>query len=425
VLIDVSMDVFSRTLKGGVPALRGRRPGPHRTPGAAEAIEEAADLLLGAARPVIFAGNGVHLSEAWSELRALAEHGGIPVATSLMGKGAFPEDHPLSVGMAGIWGTRVANETTRNADVILAIGTGFGEADCSSWSPQHTFSIPPSRLIQIDVEPFEIGKTYPVDVGIVGDAKASLAKLLDRVRARAPRGDPRQSPRHAQLEAAKNAWQGELIASQRDAGQPIHPARLLFELSQALPEDAIVVTDVGWNKNGAGQQLLTRRPLTFITSGGMATMGYAPAAAIGAKLASPRQPVVALVGDGGFMSACGALATAVELGTPVVWVLFNNYCFSTIRTMGEAYFKSTYGTEFTRPDGTPYNPDFQLLAKAHGIEARLVEDPAELPRVLRECVSLPVPCVLEVRTRGDLPMPRTGYWDIADFLTPDRATLGD
>ncbi len=425
VLIDVSMDVFSRPVKGSVPATRRRRPGQHRTPGTDEAVGEAADLLLRAERPTIFAGNGVHLSEAWNELKDLAEYVGIPVATSLMGKGAFPEDHPLSVGMSGIWGTRLANETTRTADVILAIGTGFGEADCSSWNPQHTFAIPPSRLIQLDADPPEIGKAYPVDVGIVGDAKASLAKLLDRIRDRAPRVNWRQSRRFAQLETARQAWLGELAPSQRDAGQPVHPARLLFELNKALPDDAIVVTDVGWNKNGAGQQLLSRRPLTFITSGGMATMGYAPAAAIGAKLACPRQPVVALVGDGGFMSACGALATAVELGTPVVWVLFNNYCFSTIRTMGEAYFKSTYGTEFTRPDGTPYNPDFQLLAKAHGIEARLVEDPDELPHVLRECLSLNAPCVLEVRTRGDLPMPRTGYWDIAEFLTPDRATVGD
>jgi acetolactate synthase-1/2/3 large subunit len=425
VLIDVSMDVFSRPVKGSVPVTRRRRPGQHRTAGTDEAIGAAADLLLRAERPTIFAGNGVHLSEAWNELKDLAEYAGIPVATSLVGKGAFPEDHPLSVGMAGIWGARLANETTRSADVILAIGTGFGEADCSSWNPQYTFAIPPSRLIQLDADPPEIGKAYPVDVGIVGDAKASLAKLLDRIRDRAPRVNWRQSRRSAQLETARQAWLGELAASQRDAGRPIHPARLLFELNQALPDDAIVVTDVGWNKNGAGQQLLTRRPLTFITSGGMATMGYAPAAAIGAKLACPRQPVVALVGDGGLMSACSALATAVELGTPVVWVLFNNYCFSTIRTMGEAYFKSTYGTEFTRPDGTPYNPDFQLLAKAHGMEARLVEDPDRLPGVLRECLSLDAPCVLEVRTRGDLPMPRTGYWDIAEFLAPNRATVGD
>ena len=416
VLIDVPMDVFSRPVKGSVPVTRRRRPSAHRTPGSDIAIGEAADLLLRAERPAIFAGNGVHLSEAWSELRDLAEHAGIPVATSLVGKGAFPEDHPLSLGVAGIWGTRLANETTRSADVILAIGTGFGEADCSSWNPQYTFAIPPSRLIQIDADPSEIGKTYPVDVGIAGDAKASLGQLLVRIQEQALQASWRQSRRSAQLEAARRAWHAELVTSQRDSGQPIHPARLLFELNQALPEEAIVVTDVGWNKNGAGQQLLTRRPLTFITSGGMATMGYAPAAAIGAKLGRPHQPVVALVGDGGLMSACGALATAVELGTPVVWVVFNNYCFSTIRTMGEAYFKSTYGTEFTRPDGTPYNPDFQLLAKAHGMEARLVEDPDDLPRALRECLGLGAPCVLEVRTRGDLPMPRTGYWDIADFL---------
>jgi acetolactate synthase-1/2/3 large subunit len=425
VLIDVAMDVFSRPVRGSPPVPRSRRPGQHRTPGADAAIAEAAALLLRTERPVIFAGNGVHLSEAWSELKDLAEYVGIPVATSLVGKGAFPEDHPLSVGVTGIWGTRLANETTRTADVVLAIGTGFGEADCSSWNPEYTFAIPPSRLIQLDADPPEIGKAYPVDVGIVGDAKASLAKLLDRIRDRAPRADWSQSPRFAQLRTARHAWLADLAASQRDTGQPIHPARLLFELNGALPDDAIVVTDVGWNKNGAGQQLVTRRPLTFITSGGMATMGYAPAAAIGAKLACPRQPVVALVGDGGFMSACGALATAVELGTPVLWVLFNNYCFSTIRTMGETYFKSTYGTEFTRPDGTPYNPDFQLLARAHGMEARLVEDADELPRVLRECVNLNVSCVLEVRTRGDLPMPRTGYWDIAEFLAPDRAATGD
>jgi len=417
VLIDVPMDVFSRPVTGDVPAMLSRRSGHQRIAGTDASISEAAELLLQAERPVLFAGGGVHLSEAWDELKEIAEYIGIPVATTLMGKGAFPEDHPLSIGVTGIWGTRLANETTREADVILAVGTGFGEADCSSWNPKYTFAIPPSRLIQLDIDPQEIGKTYPVDTGIVGDAKATLARLLERLRDRVAPRKWGESPRFVKLDARRQDWLRELVASQRDAGKPIHPARLLFELNQALPEDAIVVTDVGWNKNGAGQQLLTRRPLTFITSGGMATMGFAPAAAIGAKLARPDRPVVALVGDGGLMSACGALATAVELDVPVVWVLFNNFCFSTIRTMGEAFFKNTYGTEFTRPDGTPYNPDFQLLAKAHGMEGRLVEDPDRLPQTLKECVNLKVPCLLEVRTRGDLPMPRTGYWDIAEIFT--------
>ncbi len=420
VLIDVPMDVFSRPVSAAVPVTASRRAGHSRIGGTDTGIAEAVDLLQQAEKPLLFIGGGVHLSEAWEELKEVAEYLGVPVATTLMGKGAFPEDHPLSVGTTGIWGTRLANETTRNADVILAIGTSFGEADCSSWNPKHTFAIPPSRLIQLDLDPQEIGKIYPVDVGIVGDAKASLAKLLGRLRDAVSPRMWRDSHRIIELEARRQQWLRELAPGQHDAGRPIHPARLLFELNQALPEDAIVVTDVGWNKNGAGQQLLTRRPLTFITSGGMATMGFAPAAAIGAKLARPDQPVVALVGDGGLMSACGALATAVELDVAVVWVVFNNYCFSTIRTMGEAFFKNTYGTEFQRPDGTPYNPDFQLLARAHGMEGVLVEDPDQLPLALKECVNLNVPCLLEVRTRGDLPMPRTGYWDIADFLTDEQ-----
>ena len=214
----------------------------------------------------------------------------------------------------------------------------------------------------------------------------------------------------------KQDWAAELVASQTNDGKPIHPARLLYQLSKAAPSDAIFVTDVGWNKNGAGQQLMCSKPGTFITAGGMATMGFSPAAAIGAKLGAPDRKVICLVGDGGFLSVIGALTTAVELGVPVLWVLFNNFCFSTIRTVGVNYFKNTYGTEFTKPDGTPYNPDFTLLAKAFGMECALVEEPSELSNALQVALKAEVPYVLEVRTRGDVPMPRTGYWDIADFL---------
>jgi acetolactate synthase-1/2/3 large subunit len=176
------------------------------------------------------------------------------------------------------------------------------------------------------------------------------------------------------------------------------------------------VTDVGWNKNGAGQQLVTTLPQSFITSGGLATMGFSPAAAIGAKIAAPNRPVMALVGDGGFLSVAGAVTTAVELGIPVVWVIFNNFCFSTIRTVGTTYFNNAYGTEFRTPDGEPYNPDFVLFAKAFGIEAARVEEPDDLPAALTKALAANVPYLLEVRTRGDVPMPRTGHWDIAEFL---------
>ena len=194
---------------------------------------------------------------------------------------------------------------------------------------------------------------------------------------------------------------------------------------KVAPDDAIFVTDVGWNKNGAGQQLVARQPRTFITSGGMATMGFAPGGGDRREDRRARPPVICLVGDGGFMSAVGALATAVELGIPVVWVLFNNFCFSTIRTVGTTYFKNSYGTEFTTPDGKPYNPDFPLLAKAFGIEARAGRGARRSPAAPEKALAVDAPYLLEVRTRGDVPMPRTGYWDIAEFLTPDRAGISD
>jgi acetolactate synthase-1/2/3 large subunit len=397
------------------PVTIARRPEYRRIVGPADGIAEAAHLLSRAQKPVIFAGNGVTLSDASDELQRLAELLGIPVATTLMAKGVFPEDHALSLGMTGIWGARAANETTREADVILAVGTGFGEADCSSWNPEHTFSIPPSKLIQIDIDPVEIGKIYPADVGIVGDAKATLRALLRQLESDGVK-PVTTSKRLDTIAKRKQGWAEELKESQQDAGLPIHPARLLKEIEQVAPENAIFVTDVGWNKNGAGQQLVARHPRQWITSGGLATMGFSPAAAIGAKIGAPEKTVICLVGDGGLMSVIGALTTAVELNVPVVWVLFNNFCFSTIRSVGSTYFQNTYGTEFTRPDGTPYNPDFMLLAKAFGIESALVEQPADLRDALGKAFTAGVPYLLEVRTRGDVPMPRTGYWDIADFL---------
>jgi acetolactate synthase I/II/III large subunit len=415
VLLDVPMDVFSQHIDAPAQQMSTRRPQYGRSAGAADGITAAAQLLQAAKSPAIFAGNGAVLSEASPELQQLAELLSLPVATTLMAKGVFPEDHRLACGMSGIWGTRVANETMRGADVILAIGTAFGEADCSSWRPEHTFAFPQTKLIQVDIDPQEIGKIYSVDVGVVGDAKTVVAQLNAALSDRVPAADELER-RAAAIDSRRSSWNTELAKTKRDGGTPIHPARLLDEVAKAAPRDAIYVTDVGWNKNGAGQQLYSYLPQTFITSGALATMGFAPAAAIGAKIGAPDRTVICLVGDGGFLSVCGALTTAVELGVPVVWVIFNNFCFSTIRTVGTTYFKNAYGTEFTTPDGEPYNPDFPLLARAFGVESARVDAPDDLPAALRIAFDANKPYLLEVRTRGDVPMPRTGYWDIADFL---------
>ena len=415
VLLDVPMDVFSAQVPAEVDRALHRMPTHERAAGSPAGVRAAAEALNAAKAPVLFAGNGVLLAEAWSELRALAELLDAPVATTLMGKGAFPESHRLALGMSGIWGTRAANEAARTADVLLAVGTGFGEADCSSWNPEYTFAIPPTRLLQIDADPEEVGKIYPVEVGIVGDAKLTLAALVEELRAQTA-SRPNRSARLDQIAALKTAWADEVAATQEDEGTPIHPARLLRDLGRLAPPDAIFVTDVGWNKNGAGQQIPSEHPLTFLTSGGMATMGFAPPAAIGAKLGAPGRKVIGMVGDGGLLSVCGALTTAVELGVPVLWVVFNNYCFATIRSVGATYFNNTYATEFTRPDGTPYNPDFTKLADSFGIRSARVDQPDALAAALKVALAADEPYLLEILTRADVPMPRTGYWDIADFL---------
>lgn len=414
VLLDVPMDVFSAQVTAPVDRALHRLPTHERRAASPAGIRAAADALRSARAPVVFAGNGVLLSEAWDELRTIAELLQAPVATTLMGKGAFPERHRLSLGMAGIWGTRAANQATRSADVLLAIGTAFGEADCSSWHPDYTFAIPPTRLVQIDADPQEIGKIYPVEVGLVGDAKLTLAALIDELRGHTAQD---MSTRLAEVDQLKAAWAVEVAETQQDTGTPIHPARLLRDLGRLAPADAIFVTDVGWNKNGAGQQILCEHPQTFLTSGGMATMGFAPPAAIGAKLGAPHRKVIGMVGDGGLLSVCGALTTAVELGIPVLWVVFNNYCFATIRSVGSTYFNNTYATEFTRPDGTPYNPDLTKMAESFGIRSARVEHPDDLEAAITTALAADEPYLLEVITRGDVPMPRTGYWDIADILT--------
>ncbi len=414
VLLDIPMDVFSQKLEA-MPATIARRPNFPRSQGDPVGVAEAVRLLAAASHPVIFAGNGVALSQAQEALASLAEAAGIPVATTLVGKGVFPETSPLSLGVTGIWGTRVANDSCREADVILAVGTAFGEADCSSWRHEHTFDFDQTTLIQIDIDPQEIGKSYAADIGILGDARAVLEQLLEGLKS-TPRPQQTRANQAEQIVSAKAAWREELKDTQLTDTKPIHPARLLYELSRAAPDDAIFVTDVGWNKNGAGQQLEIAGRNGFITSGGMATMGYSPAAAVGAKMGAPDRKVLGLVGDGGLMSVLGALTTAVELDIPVLWVLFNNFCYSTIRTVGTTYFNNQQGTEFRTPDGELYNPDFQLLAKSFGIQSALIEEPEDLEAGIEAALAKNVPFLLEVRTRGDVPMPRTGYWDIADFL---------
>ena len=331
VLVDVPMDIFSADLP--IDAFQ-KLPAPVARPAMdPSAVARIVDALAEARHPVLYAGGGVLSAGATAELAALAEALEIPVAHTLMGKGCMHEDHPLLLGMTGFWGTPIANEMCRTADLILAVGTRLAEASSSSWDPRFTFSIPPTRLMHIDIDPAEIGRNFPTEFGVGGRCETG-ARIAGSGGARNEATEPAATcAREISLgrrEFAEN-W-----AHQRDSDQfPLRPERILAELRKAVPEDGFIVTDVGWNKNGVGQQFPITVPGTFITPSGLATMGFGPAAVLGVKMAQPERAAVALIGDGAFGSNPSVVATAMEANLPVVWVVMDNSAFGTIAGSGE------------------------------------------------------------------------------------------
>lgn len=409
VLIDVAMDVFSMPAEDPDP----RVPTPPVRPGLdATTARRIAERLLEARRPVIYVGGGVITSDAAADLRQVAEHLNAPVAHSLMGKGALPDDHPLILGMTGFWGTELTNRVTREADVLLAVGTRFAEADASSWDPRFTFAIPPTDLIHIDVDPGEIGRSYPAAIGAVADARAALRAVGEALEGLAPRG----SKGHADLpaiQAERQAWREGIAGPMRSGAYPLAPQRILADVRAALPRDGILVTDVGWNKNGVGQQFPIYLPRTHLTPGGLATMGFGPAAVMGAKLARPDRPCVAMVGDGAFSANPSVLATAVEQGIAVVWVVMNNRAHGTIAGLMEHHYGHCLGCEFKR-DGDPYSPDFAAVARAYGAEGVRIERAEDLAPTLGRVLADGRPAVVDVPMTND-PVPTAGHWDINDI----------
>ncbi len=419
VFIDVPMDLLSRPVDLPIPDAAARRPAGRILGDPAE-VERALDLLLAAERPVIYVGGGVILGDAHRQLRQFVEATGIPLATTIMGKGAVPEDHPLCFGITGLFGSPVANRLTRDADVLLAVGTRFSEMDSSSWIPGQTFTIPPTKLIHVDIDPQEIGKIYPVAVGIQGDAGAVLQQFLEALtgRRQSPRSGPvDQAARVRDLRRAYQEWfDGEVGRHQQSSARPIRPERILWELRRALPRDGIILTDTGWNKNGVAQQFPIYEPRTQLPPGGFATMGFGPAAAIGAKVGAPSKAVVALVGDGAFGSVSPAVATAVEYGLGVIWLVMNNFSFGVIYGMQQKHFGRSLGTEFVR-EGTReiYNPDFAKMGEAYGAHGRRIEDPEELGPALAEAIRRDEPTVLDVIMDKSVRVPVSGIWDVNEI----------
>ncbi|MDX9861480.1 MAG: thiamine pyrophosphate-binding protein [Rhodospirillales bacterium] len=419
VLVDVPMDVFSAEIDVSLfDRLKGNTKSLER-PSIAEETAGAIVRALGeATHPLIYVGGGIVLAKAAKELMDFVDHMGIPVAHSLMGKGALSDDHPLTLGMSGFWGTRFINQQCLKADWVLGLGTRFKEADCSSWYPDYTFNFPPSKLIHIDIDPSEIGRNFPTEIGAVADLKAALKVLNKAARQIYPK-----ARRNSALEAEIAAYRKEFKASNAEMATsdafPMMPERILADVRAALPRDALITTDVGWNKNGVGQQFGIYTPGSFITPGGYATMGFGPAAALGVKIACPEKTVLSLVGDGGFGQNPAMLATAREENLGVVWVVMNNNAYGTIAGLQKAHYGMTYGTTFPK-DGDEYIPNYAEVAKAYGVEGIRVRSAEAFKPALDAALTSGKPTVIDVAMINN-PTPTSGHWNILDIYSPDKS----
>ena len=417
VLVNVPMDFFSREIDVSLfTRLRHHTKALQKPSIDDVTAKKIVQALLDAKDPVIYAGGGVILADAAEELRAFAEHLSLPVAHSLMGKGVLPDDHELVLGMTGFWGTKLVNDKCRNADWIIGLGTRFAEADCSSWENEFTFSFPPTKLIHIDIDSNEIGRNYPVEIGVVTDLKNALTVLNRVAREMLPEGRKNDALRK-EIAAFRETFVAGNQKFVQDDCFPMMPERILSVVREVLPRDAFITTDVGWNKNGVGQQFPIFTPGSILTPGGYCTMGFGAPAALGAKVAFPDRVVVSLVGDGGFGQNPAVLATAVEENIPVIWVIMNNFAFGTIAGLQKAHYGTTTGTLF-RKDGEPYQADFAAVARAYGAEGVKIESAEQFKEVLAQAVKSNKPFVIDVAMKNN-PVPTTGHWNILDIYSPN------
>ncbi len=419
--IEVPMDVQALAAEVEIHDLDRRLPIGviHPDP---EAIERAERVLAAAERPVMVVGGGAVTGEAAGAIRSLAEALSVPVVTTWNGKGVFPEDHRLFAGAVGQTGTIPGNAIAASADVVISVGCKFTDWSASSYRRGVSFSIPPARLIHIDVDPYEIGKTYPAEVGIVADAGAAVAALRDAV------GDSPKLPAGregflAELDRLKDEWLEKEAKRLNSDNFPFTSQRPLRDLRRVLPRDGILVVGSGNPQGAVKQSFPVYEPRTHLGSGTYSSMGWAVPAAIGAKLAQPDRQVACVLGDGDFLMTLEEIAVCVTNDIPVVFVVQNNEGYMSIRGGQRKIFDRHIGSEFTRPDGTPYSPDFTAIARGFGLEAQKVEDPGNLEDTLRGALQSGAPTVVEVPTSRDAAGPWVpGWWDfpVPDYITDQR-----
>ncbi len=367
VLIDLPVDVTLAETEFHYPktvSLRGYKPTISGHPGQ---IKKAARAILQSKRPIIYAGGGVIISAASGELRKLVEKTSIPVTTTLLGLGCFPEDHQLSLGMLGMHGTMYANHAIMESDLIIAVGARFDDRVTGRLD---TFA-PEAKIIHIDIDPSAISKNVKVDIPIVGDAQNILSHLNRIVK----KGQIKKW-----LEKVNN-WKKKYPLIYKKDGK-LRPQYVVEQIDQLTRGEAIICTEVGQNQMWAAQFYRYTKPRTYISSGGLGTMGYGFPAAIGAQVGKPKDIVFDIAGDGSIQMNIQELATAVVHKLPVKIAILNNCYLGMVRQWQELFYKKRYSYTYLS------NPDFVKLAQAYGAAGIRVEKKKDVRAALKKALSI-------------------------------------
>src|SRR6202050_1655022 len=409
--VDVPFNVFQE--EGDVempPAVAPRNA--QRGGASPEEISRAMEMIAAAQRSVLFIGHGVTLSEASRELTEFANKLGIPVISSPNGMGCLDMTDALSLGFIGRNGAYPANEAGRRADLVIAIGARFDDRSASSWLPGFSWNFPHTKLIHVDVDPDELGRNYPPDLPILADARTFLRQLLAEI----DRRNVKASTKEWNADAAnwRAEWQKFVAPNFEMHTTPLRPERVVADCQAVLPPDAIICCDVGVSHNWYMQFWNARKPQCMLTSCGFSGMGFGASGALGAKLAAPDRPVVAVTGDGCFTMVPHVLCTAVEYNIPVVWVVWNNFGWVSIRDIQLGLFGGReYGTMFHQgANKKPFNPDFAAWARATGGDAVTVTKSEDFRGALEHAIKANKPFLLDVHVDAEVRPPSTGAWEL-------------
>ena len=417
VVIDVPYDVFLEDAAEETPDPKEWTANISSRCGAdPDGVITAVDMLLAAERPVILVGQGVRYGQAGDDLLRLAERLRISVAASASGLGAIDSNHPLALGVVARAGHYQANHATRQADVLLALGVRFDDRTSSSWLPGYSFTIPPTKLIHVDIDPDEIGRNYPISLGLMADVRTFIRQILAEL-------DRRHNL--SKCADAREAWLKEIDNYRREWDKfvspgfladttPIDPQRAAIEIDKALPEDAILVSDIGVHHNWLVNFCKPTRPNSLIGSMGFGPMGFGVAGVLGAKLAAPNRPCVSVCGDGAFFMHASVLGTAVEYALPVVWVVWNNYAYASIRGLQRGYLDGReLATDFRDPrTDARYNPDFAAMARSAGVEGVRVDRAADLGEAIQKGIAANRPYLIDADIAADTNPGGAGVWEL-------------